>query len=206
MNEYYGSSTTPTDDFLTHYGIRGMKWGVRKAIHKNSEKALSKQYAKAQKKIQKYRDKMDVQKQKNEASYHAGKAVRSAIGTGAAIGVTAIGDSWRSRAVTRAGTTITSPKPGHYVSTVNMTPELASSLGTMTGGFLGTKVLAGKTAYHIGKAIAAKYRSTEKGHKKAVAKYTKKINKFQGAMNEAFKGTSYDASGSRKRKTSSRKA
>lgn len=30
MNEYYGIASTPTDDFLAHYGIKGMKWGVRK--------------------------------------------------------------------------------------------------------------------------------------------------------------------------------
>lgn len=34
MNEYYGIASTPTDDFLAHYGIKGMKWGVRKAISK----------------------------------------------------------------------------------------------------------------------------------------------------------------------------
>ena len=30
MNEYYGSPTTQMDDYLAHYGIPGMKWGVRK--------------------------------------------------------------------------------------------------------------------------------------------------------------------------------
>lgn len=32
MNEYYGASTTSTEDFLAHYGVKGMKWGVRKMI------------------------------------------------------------------------------------------------------------------------------------------------------------------------------
>lgn len=32
MNEYYGIASTPTEDFLAHYGVKGMKWGVRKAI------------------------------------------------------------------------------------------------------------------------------------------------------------------------------
>ena len=31
MSEYYGVST-PTEDFISHYGVKGMKWGVRKAI------------------------------------------------------------------------------------------------------------------------------------------------------------------------------
>ena len=26
-NEYYGVATTPTSDFLAHYGVQGMKWG-----------------------------------------------------------------------------------------------------------------------------------------------------------------------------------
>lgn len=34
MSEYYGV-TTPTNDFLAHYGIKGMRWGVRKYLDNN---------------------------------------------------------------------------------------------------------------------------------------------------------------------------
>lgn len=32
MSEYYGVST-PSSDFLAHYGVKGMKWGVRKIVN-----------------------------------------------------------------------------------------------------------------------------------------------------------------------------
>lgn len=47
MSEYYGI-TTPTDDFLAHYGTPGMKWGVRKAI---ANRMYSNVYKNAQKKL-----------------------------------------------------------------------------------------------------------------------------------------------------------
>lgn len=33
MNDYYGINTS-SSDFFMHYGIKGMKWGVRKAVDK----------------------------------------------------------------------------------------------------------------------------------------------------------------------------
>lgn len=51
-NDYmYAIERSP--EYLAHYGIRGMKWGVRKAIKTGNSKALSRQYAKAQKKLAK---------------------------------------------------------------------------------------------------------------------------------------------------------
>ena len=54
MNDYYGVST-PTDDFIAHYGIKGMKWGVRKFtsdISGKSNKKFDQMYgSKATKKV-----------------------------------------------------------------------------------------------------------------------------------------------------------
>lgn len=56
MSEYYGVST-PTSDFLAHYGVKGMKWGVRKAIEEGgraaTNRSLSRQFRKAERKLRK---------------------------------------------------------------------------------------------------------------------------------------------------------
>lgn len=75
-NEYYGAATTPTEDFLAHYGIKGMKWGVRKAIQSGNEKRLARQYAKAEKKLAK------LQKRADSGKKYAKRA--AALGVGAA--------------------------------------------------------------------------------------------------------------------------
>ena len=53
MNEYYGVPTTSTSDYLAHYGVKGMRWGVRKAIERGNQRALDRHYAKAQRKLNK---------------------------------------------------------------------------------------------------------------------------------------------------------
>ena len=49
INEYYGAASTPTEDYIAHYGIKGMKWGVKRALSKSNDKSLARQYKKAQK-------------------------------------------------------------------------------------------------------------------------------------------------------------
>ena len=51
MENYYG--VTRSEEYLAHYGIKGMKWGVRKAIESGNQRKLSRQFAKAQKKLAK---------------------------------------------------------------------------------------------------------------------------------------------------------
>lgn len=96
-NEYYGAASTPTDDFLAHYGIKGMKWGVRRAIVKGGEKALRRQYIKAQKKLEK------LDKQAAKSATYKKRAIRMGIGAGVAGGLAAAGTSGVSSAMRATG-------------------------------------------------------------------------------------------------------
>ena len=71
---YYG--VTRTDEYLAHYGIKGMKWGVRKAIESGNSARLGRQYRKAQKKLAK------LEARANNGKKYAKRA--AALGAGAA--------------------------------------------------------------------------------------------------------------------------
>ena len=85
MSEYYGAPTTPTEDFLAHYGIRGMKWGVRKAKMKGDAKKLSRAHEKAAKKLAK------LEKRAENTKKYAKRATRMGIGAAAAGGLALAG-------------------------------------------------------------------------------------------------------------------
>lgn len=89
------------DEYLAHYGIRGMKWGVRKAIQRGNDRALSKQYAKAQKKLAK------LEKRAAKSGKYARRA--ALMGTGAAVagGVAAAGVSKFTQGAMRGAGTAT---------------------------------------------------------------------------------------------------
>ncbi len=55
---YYG--VTRSDEYLAHYGVKGMKWGVRKAIEKGDKKRLERHYKKANRKLNRLKEKADV--------------------------------------------------------------------------------------------------------------------------------------------------
>ena len=55
---YYG--VTRSEEYLAHYGIKGMKWGVRKAVEKGDKKRLERHYKKANRKLNRLKEKADV--------------------------------------------------------------------------------------------------------------------------------------------------
>ena len=265
MAKYYG--VTRNEEYLAHYGIRGMKWGVRKAIKKGNEKKLSKLYRKSQKKLQKLNLKADVDVQREYAKRHTRRAI-AAAGVGA-LGLAAYGgisssarkvlseantglDNIRKRKKTvvgsgkgvhKVGEGLNSTQnngfvypEGHWIDingqthygapkkvpvgshaveytgpNLNQHPALQSndSINQMNNVSsweayqksrskkiyrnvaLGIGVAGlGTSAYQVSRAIASKYRTTKRGHAKAVAKR----DEFKREMNNAFKGTRFDNS------------
>ncbi len=93
LDEYYGSPIA-NSDFLMHYGVRGMKWGVRKAIERGDSVRLSKAYHKAERKLAKLslNANQDLQKKKWQ---NAKKSMLAGSGASAAIsaGLTAAANS-----------------------------------------------------------------------------------------------------------------
>lgn len=99
-NEYYGAASTPNEDFLAHYGVKGMKWGVRKARESGNARRLGRQFNKAQKKLAK------LEKRAASGKKYAKRAAALGLGAAAAGGVAATGTRGISD-VTRFGTRAT---------------------------------------------------------------------------------------------------
>lgn len=276
MAKYYG--VTRNEEYLAHYGVRGMKWGVRKAIKKGNEKKLSRLYRKSQKKLQKLNLKADVDVQREYAKKHTRRAIAAAgvgaLGLAAYGGITSSARKALSEAKTgldnirrRKKTVVGSGKgvhkvgeglhhnpvaeggfvypEGHWIDingqshygapTKPIDPVGSHAVGTYYNGYhwnsntgtettvvhpaftqeyhnanssaealskshdkriyrnvaLGIGVAGlGTSAYQVSRAVASKYRTTKRGHAKAVAKR----DEFKKEMNNAFKGTRFDNS------------
>ena len=74
-----------SDEYLAHYGIKGMKWGVRKALESGNDRALARQYRKASRKLAK------LQKQATSGKKYARRAALLGAGAAAAGGLAAAG-------------------------------------------------------------------------------------------------------------------
>lgn len=92
---YYG--VTRTDEYLAHYGIKGMKWGVRKAIESGNSARLGRQYRKAQKKLAK------LEARANNGKKYAKRAAALGAGAAAAGGLAAAGTTRIAQGIRRAG-------------------------------------------------------------------------------------------------------
>lgn len=90
-----------SDEYLEHYGIKGMKWGVRKAIERGGtglgNRRLARQYRKAQKKLAK------LEKRANNGAKYARRAAALGAGAAAAGGLAAIGTKGISSGIARVG-------------------------------------------------------------------------------------------------------
>lgn len=139
MTEYYGDM--PYSEFLMHYGIKGMKWGVRKAIETGNAARLSRNYFKAKKKLAKLNFQADRNAQM--AVYKRAKA-------------NAIGGSLSSAGLSAAGTAIINKG----------VPLVERALYSAGAGLAGG--LAGLAFNSNG--LAAKRFTSERGHAKAIAK------------------------------------
>ena len=73
-NEYYGDASTPTSDFLAHYGVLGMKWGIRKAA---KEKGTYEYKSHATKKYEKKAKKLSEKGKTEKAAVMTNRAKRS---------------------------------------------------------------------------------------------------------------------------------
>lgn len=85
MPQYYGIERS--SEYLSHYGVKGMKWRVRKAINKGSIRAYEKQYRKASRHLRR------LEKQANNGAKYARKAAVKGLSTAASLGTVAMGIS-----------------------------------------------------------------------------------------------------------------
>lgn len=87
MSEYYGVST-PTESYLAHYGVRGMKWGIRKVRPVGSSGPHAFGYRRAQRKLARLEAKANRQALLKKADrldkVSKGARVAGRVGLGAA--------------------------------------------------------------------------------------------------------------------------
>lgn len=222
MSEYY--AVQRSDEYLAHYGVKGMKWGVRKAIADGNGRRLERHYKKAAKKLAKLDEKTNIKKQNEKAAKYNKIAKRSATvgaaGLGAAGGATGVLSFLKKRANKAYNEFY---YPGWDRDAIKAHEAIKASGGKNTEDFMNWARNRGAQAYkmeqanshlmNIGnpmhdvrrvgaamgavglgvaaaskaKSIAAKRRTTAKGHTKAVAKR----NAWKKEMQSAFKGTKY---------------
>lgn len=171
--ELYGNYVVErSDEYLAHYGVKGMRWGVRKG-----GKHLDRAFTKATKKMRKLQDRADVKKQARVAK-EAKEDLKNyalSVGSGAAL----------------AGTAHLAKRSGYRFAgagRVGLVPVAFNDTSMKYTGY----GIAGLGALGAGHSAAkmhnAKKRMTPKGHKKAV----QKAEAWRREMNSAFKGTKYD--------------
>lgn len=78
MRQYY--AVIRSDDFLAHYGIKGMRWHMKKAIEKGNVHSYKRYRKKAEKKLKRF------EKQASNGPRYSKRALQNVIGLGTAVG------------------------------------------------------------------------------------------------------------------------
>lgn len=117
-----------SDEYLAHYGVKGMKWGVRKAIASGNSRRLARAYLKASRKLAR------LERRANNGSKYARRAAALGAGAAAAGGLAVLGTTNAGRliknnakyaghatrgagtAMVRAGQALSRVRPGNSVS------------------------------------------------------------------------------------------
>lgn len=141
MAQYYGIERS--DEYLAHYGVKGMKWGVRKAIERGNTRALSKHYAKASKKLARLSLRANRNMERKRYENAKDRMVTGALGSAglsAAVSGGLSGGSIRNQAIN-------------------------AGLGALGGAAVGALINS--------KGIMARRNISDKGHARAIAKRDK---------------------------------
>ena len=165
MSEYYGVQRS--SEYLSHYGIKGMKWGVRKAQYYGNSKALERHYRKAAKKLAKLED---IGNNPKKYAARAAAYGAAAAGTGTLAG---------HFGVPKAHPVWEAIKPDNDVDLYQIwrkTPLNKNVANVAGAATVGLGAAAGVNAYRAANS----------------KRYRKKAAQFRSAMNEAFKGTKYE--------------
>lgn len=88
------------DEYLAHYGIKGMKWGVRKAVESGNSRALGRAYRKASRKLAR------LEKRANNGKKYAHRAALLGAGAAAAGGLAAAGTTGVARGLAAGGNAV----------------------------------------------------------------------------------------------------
>lgn len=99
MSEYYAIIRSTSE--LQHYGVKGMKWGVRKAIDRGNDRSLERHYKKAARKLRKLEWKANPEQQMKYAKTND-KVAKAGFKVGLAGIGTAVGANVAGRALTNA--------------------------------------------------------------------------------------------------------
>lgn len=114
------------DEYLAHYGIKGMKWGVRKAVESGNSRALGRAYRKASRKLAR------LEKRANNGKKYARRAALLGAGAAAAGGLAAAGTTGVANAISRSAPYAT--KAATYTGKgMRKAGKLVNAVGNVTG-------------------------------------------------------------------------